>query len=66
MYSADCMENSCLLCGILHIKFTVEKGLKKTIKSEKPIAINSKIDIQPVNAKHFFKMAQKKKYEGYL
>ena len=50
---ADCIENGCLLHGVLRIKFVVEYRLKNMIESEKPIAINSEMDIQPVSAKYF-------------
>ena len=56
----DCMENVCLLCGVLCIEFAVESGLKNTIGLKKPVVINSEIDIQLVSAKYFFWIAQKK------
>ena len=60
------MENNCLLCGVPCIKFAVESELKNKIESEKPVAMDSKIDIQLVKAKYFFWMAQKKEYKSYL
>ena len=55
--SANCIEKSYLSRGILCIKFVIENKLKNIIGSEKPIAINSKIDIQSVRAKYFFYIA---------
>ena len=54
--SADCMENRYMLYCVLCIKFAVRNGLKNTMRSENPLVIDSKIDIQPVSAKHFFLM----------
>ena len=50
----DYIENGYLLCGVLYIKFAVGSELKNIIGSEKPIAMDSKIDIQLVSTKHFF------------
>ena len=58
------MKNCCLLHDILYIEFAVGNGLKNKIGSEKPVVMNSKIDIQLVSAKYFFQMAPKKKIQG--
>ena len=52
--SANCMKNRCLLHGVLCIEFAVENGLKNTIGSEKPIIMDSEMNIQLVSAKYFF------------
>ena len=48
------MDKDCFLCNILYIKFAVESKLKNIIESKKLAAVDPKINIQPVNAKHFF------------
>ena len=54
--SSDCMERGCLLHGISCIKFAMRSKVKHQIGTEKPTAMGD-IDIRPVNAKHFFRMA---------
>ena len=63
--SGDCMERGCLLHGILYIEYTMGSKVKHQIGTEKPTAMGD-IDIRPVNAKHFFQMAQQKGCKGYL
>ena len=48
------------MCGIPCIEFAVGSELKNTVGSEKPIAMNSEMDIQLVSTKYFFWMAQNK------
>ena len=60
------MKKSCLAHGMPCIEFAVGSKLKNVIESEKLGAVDSRINIQPVNAKHFFRIAQKKKYKGFL
>ena len=55
--SADFIENGYLLCGMPCIEFVIESELKNTIGSINPITMDSKIDIQSVNANYFFRMA---------
>ena len=64
--SVDCMKKNCLSHGVPCIKFAVRSKLKNVIRSEKPIIVDPEIDIQPVNTKHFFRMAWKKKHKGFL
>ena len=64
--SANCMEKGCLSRGVPCIEFAVGSKLKNVIGSEKPAAVDPGIDIQPVNAKHFFRMARKKGHKGFL
>ena len=64
--SANCIEKGCLSCGVLCIKFAVGSKLKNGIRSEKSAAVDPEIDIQLVNAKHFFHMARKKKHKSFL
>ena len=45
---------------MLYIKFAIESELKNILKSEKPATVYLEINIQSVNAKHFFCMAHKK------
>ena len=54
--SANCMEKGCFSCGVPCIKFAVGSKLKNVIKSEKFAIMDPEIDIQPVNAKYFFRM----------
>ena len=62
---ANCMKKKCLLNGKLYVEFAVGCKLKHEIGPNKPTA-SSDIDIQQVSTKHFFWMAQKKDYKGYL
>ena len=54
--SGDCIERGCLLHGIPCIEFAMGSKVKHQIGTEKPTAMGD-IDIRPVNAKHFFRMA---------
>ena len=59
--SALCIESKCLAHGISCIEFAISSKAKNKIRTDKLKAINLRdIDIKPVNAKHFFQMAQKK------
>ena len=60
------MDKNRLLCSVACIKFAVKSKLKNIIRLEKSIAMNPKIDIQLVNAKNFFHIAQKKRYKSFL
>ena len=62
----DCMEKDCLSRGMPCIEFAVGNKLKNVIGSEKPATVDARIDIQSVNTKHFFCMAQKKRHKGFL
>ena len=59
--SAACIENRCLACGVPCVKFAVGSKTKNKIRTDKLTAIDpGNIGIKPVNAKHFFQMAQKR------
>ena len=66
--SALCMENGCLARGVPCIKFAVgSKSAKNRIRPDKLTAVDlGDIDIKPMNAKHFFKMARQKDHNGYI
>ena len=64
--SANCMEKGCLSYGVSYIKFAVGSKLKNVIESKKLAAVDPKINIQPINAKHFFCIAWKKKHKGFF
>ena len=58
--SASCIEKEYLLRGIPCIKFAISSKLRDKIRPDKPKAVDNDIDIKPISAKHFFRMAQKK------
>ena len=62
------MENGCLARGVPCIEFAVgSKGTKNRIEADKLTAVHpGDIDIKPVNAKHFFRMARQKDHKGYI
>ena len=60
------MEKNCLSRGMPCIEFAVGNKLKNVIESKKPAAVNSGINIQPVNTKYFFCIVQKKGHKGFL
>ena len=66
--SASCMEIRCLTRGVPCIEFAVgNKGAKNRIGADKLTAVDpGDIDIKPVNAKHFFRMARQKDHKGYI
>ena len=66
--SALCMESRCLVYGVLCVEFAIGSKAKNRIRVEKLTAVNSDIDIdiKPVNAKYFFRMAQKRDYKRYM
>ena len=63
---ADRIKKGCLSRDVPCIEFAVGNKLKNIIGSKKPVAVDLGIDIQLVNAKHFFCMAQKKGHKGFL
>ena len=63
--SASCMEEGCLSRGVPCVKFAVGSKAKHKIGDKKLTAVDD-IDIKPVNAKHFFRMARQKGYKGYM
>ena len=62
--STNCDKN-CFSRGMPCIKFAVGSKQKKVIRLKKPTTADPKIDIQLVNTKHFFHMAQKKEYKSF-
>ena len=61
------MESGYLACGVPCIEFAVgSKSANNRIGTVKLTAVNSDIDIKPVNAKHFFRMACQKDHKGYI
>ena len=65
--SASCMESRCLARGVPCVKFAIGSKAKNKIGTDKLTAIDpGDIDIKPVNAKHFFQMAQKRDHERYI
>ena len=56
--SASCMESGCLARGVPCVEFAIGSKAKNRIRTEKLTAVDpGDIDIKPVNAKHFFRMA---------
>ena len=55
--SINCIDKNYLLHDILYNKFAFRSKLKNIIESKKSATVNPEIDIQPVNAKCFFRMA---------
>ena len=65
--SASCMESGCLARGVPCVEFAMGSKAKNRIGTDKLTAVDpGDIDIKPVNAKHFFRMAQKRDYKGYI
>ena len=66
--SASCMESGCLARSVPCAKFAVSSKVKNRIGADKLTAVNPDvdIDIKPVNAKHFFRMARQKNHEKYI
>ena len=66
--SASCMENGCLTRGVSCVEFAIGSKAKNRIGADKLTAIDPDIDIdiKPVNAKHFFRMARKRNHKGYI
>ena len=64
--SAACIESGCLTHGVPCVEFAIGSKAKNRIGTEKPTAIDSDIDIKPINAKHFFRIARKKDHQGYI
>ena len=57
--SASCMENKCLARGVPCVEFAISSKAKNRIGTDKLTAVDpGDIDIKPVNAKHFFRMAR--------
>ena len=63
--SALCIKKRCLSRGVPCIKFAVGSKAKHKIEDKKLTAMDD-IDIKPVNAKHFFRMAYQKGYKDYM
>ena len=64
---ASCMESGCLARGVPCVEFAIGSKAKNRIGTEKLTAVEpGDIDIKPVNAKHFFRMACQKDHEGYI
>ena len=65
---ASCIENGCLARSVPCVKFAIGSKVKNRIGADKLIAIDPDIDIdiKPVNAKHFFRMAQKRDHKRYI
>ena len=64
---ASCMESGCLARGVPCVEFAIGSKAKNRIRTEKLTAVDpGDIDIKPVNAKHFFRMACQKDHEGYI
>ena len=64
--SAACIESGCLARGVPCIKFAIGSKDKNRIGAEKPTAIESEINIRPINAKHFFRIARKRDHKEYI
>ena len=64
--SINCIEKGCFSRSVPCIKFAIGSKLKNVIGSEKPTTVDPEIDIQPVNAEHFFCMVQKKGHKSFL
>ena len=65
--SASCMESGCLARGVPCVEFAMGSKAKNRIGTDKLTAVDpGDIDIKPVNAKHFFRMAQKRDHEGHI
>ena len=68
--SASCIERGCLTRGVSCIEFAVGiKGAKNRIGVDKLTAVDPgdiNINIKPVNAKHFFRMACQKDHKDYI
>ena len=58
--SANCVDKSGFSHNVPCIEFVVGSKLKFFIELEKPTTMDPEINIQPVNTKFFFHMAQKK------
>ena len=58
--SSDCLEKGCLTRGITCTEFAIGSKVKDRIEPK------GAIEVFPVNAKHFFRIARKKDHEGYL
>ena len=65
---ASCIESGCLARGVSCVEFAIGSKAKNRIGADKLTAVDSDvdIDIQPVNAKHFFRIARKRDHEGYI
>ena len=64
---ASCIENRCLACGVPCVEFAISSKAKNKIQTEKLTTVDPRdIDIEPVNAKHFFRMACQKDHKGYI
>ena len=65
--SASCIESACLARGVPCVEFTMGSKAKNKIGTNKLTAVDpGDIDIKPVNAKHFFQMAQKRDHKRYI
>ena len=67
--SVSCIESGCLAHGILCVEFAIGSKAKSRIGAEKLTAVDPQdidIDIKPVNAKHFFQIAQKRDHKKYI
>ena len=61
------MKNGCLAHGIPCVEVAISSKAKNRIGANKLTAMNpGDIDIKPVNAKHFFRMARQKDHKGYI
>ena len=61
---ANCIKKL-FLCSVPYIEFAVRSKFKKIIESKELIAIDFKINIQPVNTEYFFRIVQKKRYKFF-
>ena len=66
--SASCIKSGCLAHGVPCVEFAIGSKARNRIGADKLITVdlNIDIDIKPVNAKHFFRMAQKKTTKKYI
>ena len=65
--SASCIESRCLARGVPCVEFAIGSKTKNRIGTDKLTAVDpGDIDIKPVNAKYFFRMARKTDYKGYI
>ena len=64
---ASCMKSGYLARGVLCVEFAIGSKAKNRIGTEKLTAVEpGDIDIKPVDAKHFFRIACQKVHNGYI
>ena len=65
--SVSCIKNGYLAYGIPCVEFAIGSKAKNRIRTDKLTAVDPRdMDIKPVNAKHFFQMAQKRDQKKYI